>query len=58
MAEPKKKLSRTRRGSRRSHDAVKARSLAVCLQCKTPKLPHIVCPSCGYYKGKQVIKKV
>ncbi|MBT6002627.1 MAG: 50S ribosomal protein L32, partial [Candidatus Marinimicrobia bacterium] len=25
-----------------------------CSNCSEPKLPHRVCPHCGYYKGKQV----
>jgi len=26
-----------------------------CPQCKKQKLPHFVCPHCGYYKNKPVI---
>jgi large subunit ribosomal protein L32 len=26
-----------------------------CSNCGKSKLSHRVCPSCGYYKGKQVI---
>lgn len=25
-----------------------------CSQCKSPKMPHRICPVCGYYNGKQV----
>lgn len=32
-----------------------AASLSICAQCKKPKLPHRVCPFCGYYNGKPVI---
>ncbi|MFZ7104500.1 MAG: 50S ribosomal protein L32 [Peptococcaceae bacterium] len=27
-----------------------------CPQCHEPKLPHRVCPACGYYKNREVIK--
>jgi hypothetical protein len=26
-----------------------------CPQCKSEKLPHKLCPVCGYYNGKQVL---
>lgn len=26
-----------------------------CSECDAPTLPHRVCPSCGYYKGRQVV---
>jgi large subunit ribosomal protein L32 len=32
-------------------------SLSECPQCHTFKLPHHVCPECGYYKGKEVVSK-
>lgn len=56
MAEPKKRMTSTRTGNRRSHMAYKKKSLAVCEQCKEPKLSHEVCRFCGYYDGKEVIK--
>jgi len=56
MAEPKKKLTSTRSGARQSHDALKAKSLIKCSNCKEPVLPHLVCPNCGYYKGSKVIE--
>ena len=27
-----------------------------CPQCHEMKMPHRVCPECGYYNGKEVIK--
>ena len=28
---------------------------SVCPQCKKLKLPHRICPHCGYYNGKPVV---
>ena len=55
MAVPKRKHSRARRDKRRSHHALKPQGLGVCDHCGQPKLPHRACPSCGYYRGRQVI---
>lgn len=55
MAVPKKKTSKARRDTRRAHDALTAPGISVCPQCKEPKQPHRVCPSCGTYKGKEII---
>ena len=30
--------------------------LVECPQCHEMKMPHRVCPECGYYNGKEVIK--
>jgi large subunit ribosomal protein L32 len=56
MAVPKKKTSKSRKNMRRAHDFLTEPALSICPQCKAPKLPHRVCPSCGTYKGKEVIK--
>ena len=42
---------RTRRAANRWH----APQLGRCPQCSSRVLPHIACPSCGYYKGRQVL---
>ncbi|MCX5851996.1 MAG: 50S ribosomal protein L32 [Deltaproteobacteria bacterium] len=55
MPNPVSRHSRTRRNKRRSHDALKSPTLAVCPQCNEPKLPHRACLSCGTYKGRDVI---
>ena len=55
MAVPKKKTSKSRRDTRRAHDALVAPGVSVCPQCKEPKQSHRVCPSCGTYKGKEII---
>ena len=56
MPLPKRKHSRARRDKRRSANSkMYAVSLSICAQCKKPKLPHRVCPFCGYYNGKPVV---
>ena len=52
---PKRKISKGRRDRRRAHDALKARNLVICSNCGELRLPHTVCPSCGFYKGREVI---
>jgi len=56
LANPKRKISKSRGGMRRAHKALKAKSIGECPRCQEKKLPHISCPSCGYYKGRQVVK--
>ena len=56
MAVPKRRTSKARRDSRRSHDSLAAPTLSVCPRCGEPKLPHRICPSCGAYKGQTVIE--
>jgi large subunit ribosomal protein L32 len=54
MPNPKRRHSKTRTAKRRTHDALKNRSVATCPQCQEPKMPHLVCKHCGYYNGRQV----
>ncbi len=56
MPNPKRRHSKARRGKRRAHDALAAPSLSTCPHCHEPKMPHRVCPHCGYYKGRAVIE--
>jgi large subunit ribosomal protein L32 len=56
LAVPKKKTSRAKRGSRRSHDALKVtQATEECPNCHEIKLMHRVCPHCGYYRGKKIL---
>ncbi|MBS7361045.1 MAG: 50S ribosomal protein L32 [Oscillospiraceae bacterium] len=58
MAEPKRRVSSTRRDKRRSNVwRMDAPELVKCSQCGELKRPNRICPECGYYNGKQVIKK-
>lgn len=56
MAVPKRKTGRAKTNSRRSSHTIEAPAKSVCPQCHQPKLPHRVCPECGYYNGKEVIE--
>jgi large subunit ribosomal protein L32 len=56
MAVPKKRMSKSKSGMRRSHDAIATPNLSACPQCGDPKEPHRVCPSCGHYRGRQVFE--
>jgi large subunit ribosomal protein L32 len=55
MAVPKKKMSRSRTRKRKAAWRVRAARTSRCPQCNAAKLPHRVCPSCGSYKGREVI---
>jgi large subunit ribosomal protein L32 len=54
MPNPKRRHSKTRTAKRRTHDALPQVGRSQCPQCQEAKLPHVVCPNCGYYKGRQV----
>lgn len=56
MAVPKNKVSKARRDKRRANWKLTAPNLVECPQCHELIMPHRVCPNCGQYKGKEVIK--
>jgi large subunit ribosomal protein L32 len=55
LALPKRRTSLANKRKRRTHKKLSASTVAKCTNCNEPKLPHRACPSCGFYKGKQVI---
>jgi len=55
MAEPKKKLSKTRTRSRRHQIKMNAVNISYCEKCHEPKLRHSICKNCGTYRGKKVV---
>ena len=57
MAVPKKKTSVSRKGLRRAgqHHKLYRKHPFACSNCGAQALPHHVCPSCGHYKGKEVV---
>lgn len=56
MAVPKKKQSHSRTNKRRSTHKAAAPTYNECPQCHSPRLPHRVCPQCGYYAGREAVK--
>ena len=58
MAVPKRRVSHARRDKRRSSVwKLEAPALAKCGNCGEFKLSHRLCPACGTYKGRLVVKK-
>lgn len=56
MALPKQKLSKARSRKRRAHLALDVAGTSICPNCKAKKLPHRICGSCGYYKGRPLVE--
>ena len=57
MAVPKRRMSRSRQGARRSHHHIKPAQIQYCSHCEQPVLPHRVCHTCGFYQGREVEAK-
>lgn len=58
MAVPKRKTSKAKRDSRRAANVrLTAPGLSECPQCHSSKLPHRVCPECGFYDGREVVEQ-
>ena len=55
MAVPKRRTSRSKKGTRRSHHHVTPVQIQYCKRCNEPVLPHRVCPNCGHYQGRDAI---
>ena len=56
MAVPKKKVSPSRRGMRRSHEALRTEAHNECSNCGELKRPHHICGHCGHYNGREVLQ--
>ena len=49
--QPVQKTSKSRKGNRRSHHALKPTHYVRCAQCASAKLPHCACGNCGYHNA-------
>ena len=56
MAVPKRKMSRSNTRSRRAQWKATPANLVPCEQCRSPKLSHTACPTCGTYNRRQVLE--
>jgi large subunit ribosomal protein L32 len=56
MGVPKRRQSSSRRDKRRAHDRLTPPQISHCPQCHEPMVPHHICPHCGSYKGKEIVK--
>ncbi|MCA9961713.1 MAG: 50S ribosomal protein L32 [Chloroflexota bacterium] len=54
-AVPKRRISKSRRDKRRTHDALHPYHLVPCPNCGEMKRSHRVCLECGTYNGRQVL---
>ncbi|MGD0017205.1 MAG: 50S ribosomal protein L32 [Verrucomicrobiia bacterium] len=55
MGVPKRRMSKMRRRTRKAANRLQAQQTSVCAQCGAQVRTHRVCPSCGYYKGRQIM---
>lgn len=56
MAVPFRRVSKTAKRKRRTHDKLEAPALVVCPECGEYTLSHRVCKHCGSYNGKKVVE--
>ena len=57
MAVPFRKVSKTRKRMRRSHNALETVGTTKCPECGATIKPHRVCKECGSYKETKVVEK-
>ena len=55
FAVPFRKVSKTRKRMRRSHNALELPGMVKCSNCGEMIKSHRVCSKCGNYKGKAVV---
>lgn len=53
---PKRKRSKASVGTHRAHQYTALANLVACPHCGQPMRPHHACPSCGYYRGRDVLR--
>jgi large subunit ribosomal protein L32 len=55
MANPKRRVSRSKQKIKAAPKRWKAPGLKTCSECGSAVPSHIACPSCGNYAGRQVL---
>lgn len=56
MAVPKRRTSRSKQKMRAASKRWHAPLLKTCPECGSAVPSHIACPSCGTYRGRQILK--
>ncbi len=56
MPNPKRRHSKSRRDKRRTHYKASVPSFGKCPNCHNLKPNHAVCPDCGYYNGRVMVR--
>lgn len=56
MGLPSKRRTKQQKRERSSHFALVEVNLTACSHCKRKILPHRICPHCGYYRGREILK--
>ena len=56
MGLPAKRRTKQSKRERASHFALRQPGVVACSHCKKLILPHRVCPHCGYYRGRDVLR--
>jgi large subunit ribosomal protein L32 len=55
MANPKNRFSKARTARRRANWKLEKPNVLECPKCHAPKMPHRVCPECGFYKNREAV---
>ncbi|MDH4229315.1 MAG: 50S ribosomal protein L32 [Nitrospirota bacterium] len=55
MPHPKRRTSKSSARQRRTHKKLTAPTVISCPNCAEAVRPHHVCPSCGQYRGQEVL---
>ncbi|HRH32950.1 MAG TPA: 50S ribosomal protein L32 [bacterium] len=51
-----KKRTKSATNNRRSHHALKPKTLNKCSKCSQPVMPHRACANCGTYRSTEAVK--
>ena len=56
MAVPKKRRTHSRTRTNHAYNfKAESKGVGVCKNCGAALLPHVVCPVCGFYKGRKIM---
>ncbi|MBN1868538.1 50S ribosomal protein L32 [Candidatus Sumerlaeota bacterium] len=58
MPVPRRRHGTSRRKRGRTHKKLAEKRFSTCPRCHAVKMPHRICPSCGYYNDRAYVTKV